>query len=113
MEDCLFCKIANGTVPTEFLYEDDKVVAFRDIDPVAPVHVLIIPKKHFDSILTVPAGNEIISHMHTVACKLAISLGIAQKGFRLVSNCGDEAGQSVKHLHYHLLGGRSMNWPPG
>lgn len=113
MEDCLFCKIANGTIPTEFLYEDDKVVAFRDIDPVAPVHVLIIPKQHFESLLTVPAGNEIISHMHTVACKLAINLGIAQNGFRLVNNCGEEAGQSVKHLHYHLLGGRSMNWPPG
>jgi histidine triad (HIT) family protein len=113
MQDCLFCKIINKDIPSEILFEDDKVIAFKDIDPKAPVHILIIPLQHFDSLLNVPAGDDIISHIHTVAIRLAIKYGIADKGFRLVNNCGEDGGQSINHLHYHLLGGRSLSWPPG
>ena len=113
MEDCIFCKIINNEIPAEVVYEDEKVFAFRDIDPQAPIHIILIPKQHFDSILNVPAGNDIISDIHTVASRIAIKLGIAQNGFRLVNNCGADGGQTVDHLHYHLLGGRSLQWPPG
>jgi histidine triad (HIT) family protein len=113
MEDCLFCKIVKKEVPAEIVYEDDKVVAFKDINPQAPVHILIVPVQHFDSILNVPAGNDIISHIHTVVNRLVIKYDIAQSGFRLVTNCGVDGGQTVNHLHYHLLGGRSFGWPPG
>ncbi len=112
-EDCLFCKIAKGEIPSTIVYEDDDVIAFNDIDPQAPVHVLIIPKEHYDSILSVPAGSDLISHIHTVAIRIALKLGIADSGFRLVNNTGVDGGQTVHHLHYHLLGGRSMQWPPG
>ena len=113
MEDCIFCKIVNKEIPAEFVYEDEKVIALYDINPQAPIHILIIPKQHFDNILNVPAGNDVISHIHTVANRLAIKFGIAQKGFRLVNNCGIDGGQTVNHLHYHLLGGRALGWPPG
>lgn len=113
MQDCIFCKIINKEIDSQIVYEDDKVVAFKDVDPQAPVHILIIPVRHFDSILNVPAGNDIVSHIHTVANRLAIKYDVADSGFRLVSNCGADGGQSVNHLHYHLLGGRSLGWPPG
>ncbi|MCR1897851.1 histidine triad nucleotide-binding protein [Irregularibacter muris] len=114
MKECLFCKIANKEIPSEFLYEDDKVVAFKDIDPQAPVHILIIPKAHYDSILDiVDKEGDLVGHIHKVATKLAKDWGVAEKGFRLVNNCGEDGGQSVKHLHYHLLGGRNLQWPPG
>ncbi|MDD4691501.1 MAG: histidine triad nucleotide-binding protein [Eubacterium aggregans] len=112
-EDCLFCKIAAGEIPATVVYEDDAVLAFKDIAPQAPVHVVIIPKEHYDSILSVPAGDDIISHIHTVANRIVLKLGIADDGFRLVNNCGEAGGQTVPHLHYHLLGGRNMEWPPG
>lgn len=112
-QDCLFCKIAAGDVPSTKVYEDDLVYAFNDIDPQAPVHVIIIPKKHYDSILSVSAGDSIISHIFVVANRLALKLGIADDGFRVVNNCGEAGGQTVPHLHFHLLGGRSMQWPPG
>lgn len=112
-EDCLFCKIVKGEIPSKIVYEDDFVLAFEDIDPQAPVHILIIPKKHYDSLLTVSAGDGVISHIHTAAVRLALKLGIADTGFRLVNNCGTEGGQTVHHLHYHLLGKRQMQWPPG
>ncbi len=111
--DCIFCKIVSGEIPSTVVYEDEQVIAFNDIDPQAPIHVVIIPKEHFESILSVPAGNEIISHIHTVANRIVLKLGIADKGFRLVNNCGVDGGQTVPHLHYHLLGGRYMEWPPG
>lgn len=111
--DCLFCKIVSKEIKSDIVYEDDKVIAFKDIEPVAPVHILIIPKEHYDSILNVAPGSEIVAHIHTVAVKLALRFGIADTGFRIVNNCGDDGGQSVKHLHYHLLGGRSLAWPPG
>lgn len=113
MSDCLFCKIVKKEIPSEIIYEDDQVIAIKDIEPQAPIHFLIIPKDHYNSILTVPAGHEIISQIHIVANRLALKHGIADTGFRLVNNCGEDGGQSVPHLHYHILGGRSLNWPPG
>lgn len=109
--NCLFCRIISGEIPSARVYEDDFVYAFRDIDPQAPVHVLIIPKKHADSVLE--AEPCIIAHMTEAAKKIAAQEGLCEKGFRLVINTGEEGGQSVKHLHMHLLGGRSMQWPPG
>jgi histidine triad (HIT) family protein len=112
--DCLFCKIAKGLIPVEKLYEDDKIVAFRDINPAAPVHILIIPIKHIAGAMDL--GNEevdILGPIFTTIKKLAVDFGISESGFRVVNNCGEDGGQTVKHLHFHLLGGRSMEWPPG
>ena len=114
MEDCLFCKIANKELESQYVYEDEKVIAFKDVDPQAPVHVLIIPKKHYTSILNVPDDEmNIIAHIYKVAKKIVKDMGVAKKGFRLINNCGEEGGQSVSHLHFHLLGGRLLGWPPG
>ncbi len=113
MEDCLFCRIASGGIPAKKAYEDDLSLAFYDIDPKAPVHVLIIPKKHISSVAA--AGEEdfaLIAHMMKVAQQLAKELGL-DNGFRLVVNTGRDGGQSVDHLHIHLLGGRALAWPPG
>lgn len=112
-QDCIFCKIVKKEIPADIVYEDDLVIAFNDIAPQAPVHVIIIPKEHFDSLLSVPAGIDIIGHMHTVANRIALKVGIAKTGFRLVNNCGKDGNQTVPHLHYHLLGGRPLLWPPG
>lgn len=109
--NCLFCRIASGEIPSQKVYEDEYLLAFRDIDPQAPTHILIIPKKHYDSVLEAPP--ETVGMMVNAACRLAESEGVAEKGFRLVINTGDEGGQSVKHLHLHLLGGRGFGWPPG
>ena len=106
MDDCIFCKIANKEIPTSLVYEDDLVAAFNDLSPQAPVHVLIVPKKHYQSVLEVPEGDAIVAHMFHVASKLAKELGIAEKGFRLVINTGKDGGQSVPHLHLHMTGGR-------
>jgi histidine triad (HIT) family protein len=113
MEDCIFCKIARGDLPTEKLMETDDVIAFNDIHPQAPVHIQIIPKKHIVSIKEIEAGDRILESMFDIANKIAREKGISERGFRLVINCGPEAGQSVMHLHLHLLGGRPMSWPPG
>lgn len=115
MADCIFCKIASGQIPSDIVYEDDQVAAFRDLEPQAPVHVLIIPKKHVESVLGLKdEDRELVSHiMCDVIPRLARELGVAEKGFRVVANTGEEGGQTVKHLHFHLLGGRSMQWPPG
>ncbi len=109
--NCLFCRIIAGEIPSAKVYEDEYVLAFRDIDPQAPVHVLVIPKKHSDSVLD--AEPEMRVRMTEAAKKIASDEGLAEKGFRPVINTGEEGGQSVKHLHMHLLGGRSMQWPPG
>ena len=111
MDNCLFCKIVRGEIPSSKVYEDDTVLAFMDIEPQAPVHVLLIPKEHFDSIMEV--DEKTFAHMKTVVKKLAVDLGIAENGFRVVINTGRDGQQSVKHLHFHILGGRSMQWPPG
>lgn len=109
--NCLFCRIIAGEIPSSKVYEDEYVLAFRDIDPQAPTHILIIPKEHYDSVLDAPP--EAIGRLTEAAKTIAENEGLTENGFRLVINTGDEGGQSVKHLHVHLLGGRSMQWPPG
>lgn len=111
--DCLFCKIAAGEIPSKKLYEDDTVYAFYDIDPKAPVHFLVIPKKHIAKLSEVDADNSgVIAHIYEVIAKLTKELGL-NSGYRVVSNCGEDAGQSVGHIHFHVLGGRLLAWPPG
>ncbi len=112
--NCLFCRIVRGEIPADFSHQDDLVLAFRDINPKAPTHLLIIPRKHIDSAADLAETDaQMLGRMFAVAAKLARETGIAERGFRLVSNSGPAAGQSVDHLHFHLLGGRSMSWPPG
>lgn len=112
--NCLFCKIIKGEIPSAKVYEDDKVYAFRDIEPQAPVHILIIPKAHIASANELTEENaSIVGHIFAVAAKIAKEEGIAEGGYRIVNNCGEDGGQTVKHLHFHMLGGRSLAWPPG
>ena len=114
MSDCIFCKIANGEIPSEFLYEDENVVAFNDLNPQAPVHVLVIPRRHIESADALTAEDAAtVMAMFAAAQRVARALGVAESGYRLVTNIGADAGQSVQHLHLHLLGGRSLQWPPG
>lgn len=111
--DCIFCKIAAGEIPSTKVYEDDTVVAFRDLDPQAPTHVLIIPKEHIPSADALTEENAaIVAHIFLVAKEIAAKEGL-DAGYRIVNNCGEDGGQTVKHLHFHLLGGRQMAWPPG
>ena len=113
MNDCLFCKIIAGEVPSDKVYEDDTVYAFRDISPQAPVHILIIPKEHIKSAAQINSDNSaVVAHIFETAAKIAESEGL-DDGFRIVNNCGDSAGQTVKHLHFHLMGGREFTWPAG
>ncbi len=111
---CLFCRIAAGEVPADIVHSDDLVLAFRDISPKAPTHLLLIPRAHIASAaeLTQEHGP-MLGRMFAVAAQLARDAGVADAGFRLVTNSGAAAGQSVDHLHFHLMGGRSMGWPPG
>lgn len=114
MTDCLFCKIANGQIPARLAYQDDTYVAFHDINPQAPTHILIIPRRHIPTLNDLEAEhNELIGGMFLIAQKLAAEFGIAGPGYRAVFNCNAGAGQSVWHVHMHLLGGRPMLWPPG
>ncbi len=115
MADCIFCKIAAGEVPAQKIYEDDTVIAFKDLSPKAPIHVLIVPKKHIQSVAHFQAEDkELAAHIFVdVVPKLATELGVADGGFRIVMNTGVDGGQTVNHLHVHLLGGRKMTWPPG
>lgn len=114
MEPCIFCKIIAGEIPSNKVYEDERVLAFSDIDPKAPVHSLIIPKKHVASVMDLaPEDDALLCHMFHVAQNLANEMGLKQNGFRLVINTGEHGGQSVPHLHMHLLGGRGLGWPPG
>ena len=112
--DCLFCRIAAGTIPSDIVHQDDLVVAFRDIAPRAPTHILLIPRRHIASAadLTEEDGP-LLGHLFGVAADLARSAGIAEGGYRLVSNVGRWGGQTVDHLHFHLMGGRAFDWPPG
>lgn len=113
MDDCLFCKIINGEIPSNKVYEDDTVFAFRDIAPQAPTHILIIPKEHIKSAAEINESNSaVVAHIFEVAAKIAKQEGL-DDGFRIVNNCGDIAGQTVKHLHFHLMGGREFGWPAG
>jgi len=112
--DCLFCKIACGEIPAKLLYQDDQVVAFADINPQAPVHVLVIPRQHISTINELNQANSaLVGHMAWVATRLAKDANIDEKGYRLVMNCNSGGGQEVYHIHCHLLGGRQMTWPPG
>ncbi len=111
MNDCLFCKIAAGTIPSDKVYEDANVVAFRDIDPKAPTHVLVIPKEHIESLADLK-DFDTAAHIIRIIKQLSVSLGL-KDGFRVVVNSGQDGGQTVSHLHFHLLGGRTMGWPPG
>ncbi len=112
--DCLFCKIANGDIPATLVHEDDRIVAFRDIHPQAPVHILLIPREHVASLDAVDADHEaLLGRLFLVARDLARSEGMAEDGYRTVLNVGADGGQTVHHLHVHLLGGRSLGWPPG
>lgn len=111
---CLFCRIGRKEIPSETVFEDDRVFAFKDISPKAPTHVLICPRKHVATLndLT-PEDNELVGHLFQVARSIASSAGIAESGYRTVFNCNAGAGQTVFHLHLHLLGGRPLVWPPG
>lgn len=112
MNDCLFCKIAAGEIPSSKVYEDDVCYAFNDIDPQAPTHFLVIPKTHIGSVAEITAENSsVVAHMFEVIAKVAKEQGL--DSYRVVSNIGEQAGQSVPHLHFHVLSGRDMTWPPG
>ncbi len=109
MQDCIFCKIVNREIPSQVVYEDERIMAFRDINPLAPVHILIIPKEHLVNVLDITEDNvDLIGHIHLVANKLAREAGIAEKGFRIVTNCNQEGGQIIFHMHYHLIGGEEL-----
>ena len=108
--DCLFCKIIAGEIPSTKVYEDEYVYAFNDIDPQAPVHVIIVPKNHISSANEI---SEVIGYIYSAAAKIAAQLNISENGYRIVNNCGKDGGQTVNHIHFHLLGGRSLAWPPG
>ncbi len=112
MSDCLFCKMAKGEIKPDIVYQDDSVLAFRDINPQAPVHILIIPKKHVETLNDLD-DFELAGRLLKTAIKLASQEGLADEGYRTVFNCNKNGGQEVFHLHMHLLGGRKMNWPPG
>jgi histidine triad (HIT) family protein len=114
MSDCLFCKIVNREIPGSIVYEDDHVLAFNDINPQAPTHVLLVPKRHISSLNDLSAGDDqIVGELARRAAAIAAERGIAAKGYRIVFNTNRDAGQTVFHIHLHLLGGRSMQWPPG
>ena len=114
MADCLFCRIARKEIPAKILYEDSSVLAFADVNPQAPVHALIIPKAHFETLNDMWSDEEArLGHLVVAASRVAAEQGLKEKGFRLVANCQSGAGQSVFHIHFHILGGRGLGWPPG
>ena len=112
--DCIFCKIINNEIPSNKIYEDDKVLAFHDISKEAPIHFLVIPKEHIQSANEINSKNaDIISHIFVVINKIVKELGIDESGYRIVNNCGKDGGQTVNHIHFHVLGQRDLKWPPG
>jgi len=114
MADCLFCRIVSGDIESNVVHQDDTVVAFRDINPQSPTHIVIVPRKHIPSLSDLADVDDgIVGHLVRIAAEIARTEGIAEQGYRLVANCGPAAGQSVDHLHFHLLGGRNLSWPPG
>ena len=109
MENCLFCKIINKEIPSTIVYEDEEILAFKDINPIAPVHILVIPKKHFNDISEViEKDSDIIAKIHLIINKIAKEQGIADSGYRIINNCKEDGGQEVKHLHFHLIGGKKL-----
>ena len=114
MEDCLFCRIVNKKIPAKVVAEDDGILAFEDVNPQAPIHILLIPKDHFASLNEIPDQKKgILADLLLKAREIARARGIDQKGYRVVLNTAPDSGQAVFHIHFHLLGGRKMNWPPG
>ena len=112
--DCLFCAIIDGEIPSNKVYEDEQCYAFYDIDPQAPTHFLVVPKAHIPSAAHISTGNEaVVGHIFSVIAALAKELGFAEQGYRVVSNIGEQGQQTVPHLHFHVLAGRDMTWPPG
>ena len=113
-QDCLFCKILNGDIPADIVYESDSAIAFRDISPQAPTHVLVIPRKHIATINDLgEEDQEIVGSLYLAAKDIARAEGLSDEGYRAVMNCNEGAGQSVFHIHLHVLGGRALGWPPG
>jgi histidine triad (HIT) family protein len=113
-DNCIFCKIANGTIPARIVHQDESVVAFADLNPQAPHHYLLIPRKHIATTLDLQGEDAaILGCIFSAAGEIARKLGFAEDGFRIVNNCNADGGQTVWHLHFHLLGGRAMTWPPG
>ena len=114
MTDCIFCKIVSGDIPAEKIYENDSVIAFQDLNPQAPLHALVIPKKHISTINDLTAEDTaLVGEMFLAAKQVAADKGLSERGYRTVMNCNAEAGQTVFHIHLHVLGGRAMSWPPG
>ena len=114
MSDCLFCKIIAGQIPGAIVYQDDTLVAFKDINPQAPMHVLIVPRRHISTLNALQAGDDgLVGEMVRRAAALAADAGYAERGYRTVFNCNAEAGQTVFHIHLHVLAGRTLGWPPG
>lgn len=113
-QDCLFCKVLNGDIPADIVYESDSAIAFRDINPQAPTHVLVIPRKHVATINDLDEEDqEIVGSLYLAAKDIARAEGLSDEGYRVVMNCNEGAGQSVFHIHLHVLGGRALSWPPG
>lgn len=111
---CLFCKIIAGEIPAKIVYQDDMLVAIEDINPAAPLHLLLIPRKHLANLLELEAvDDQLVGHLFRVAARIARERGVAEDGFRVVTNTNAAAGQSVYHIHFHLLAGRDLQWPPG
>lgn len=114
MDNCIFCKIIKGEIPSKKVYEDENVYAFYDINPEAPIHFLVVPKSHIESANEIDESNsKIISHIFIAINKIVRELKIDSTGYRIVNNCGDDGGQTVQHIHFHVLGGRNLKWPPG
>ncbi len=114
MEDCIFCKIINREISASIVFEDERMIAFNDINPQSPIHVLLIPREHFASLKEIPdEKKDVLSHLLLKARQIAQEKGIAKKGYRIVLNTERDSGQEVFHIHFHLLGGRRMHWPPG
>jgi histidine triad (HIT) family protein len=114
MDNCLFCKFVSGEIKPDVVYEDEEVLAFRDVNPQAPTHILVIPKRHISTLNELESGDaELIGKLYLAAQKVAEDEGIAEPGYRTLINCNADGGQAVFHIHLHLLGGRPMGWPPG
>lgn len=111
---CIFCKIIAGEIPSTKVYEDEKILAFKDIEPQAPVHIIIIPKEHIPSANAITEENaDVIAHIFKIIPRIAKEQGVAESGYRVVNNCGKDGGQTVEHIHFHLIGGREFGWPAG
>lgn len=114
MQDCIFCKLVQGEIPAKIAYEDDQVLAFHDIDPKAPIHLLVIPKRHITTLNDLTEEDAaLVGRLQVTAAKLAKEMGFAEQGYRVVMNCNQDGGQTVWHIHMHVLAGRSLSWPPG